>query len=216
MGEKSGHPFRGNQFTSSGGKHAANRGGKGAWLNQKIADHNAGVRKGGRVGSGAQIKEVKSLLKQHDAGLQKAYEGGKNISSATKAAGDKLWEKHGVSVSVEGGPGWRSTSGLTRSGKDLEPVLERADRMLKYKADMKKQSKMHKKTAQEIEAYGVKGGQSKDWRKSFKNRDAMNKWTEQQDAEVRATRPTEAAYASKVWRKQRADFLRQQRKSKRG
>jgi hypothetical protein len=40
-----------------------------------------------------------------------------------------------------------------------------------------------------IEAYGVKGPQSKSWRKEFKSANALNKWAEKNDAEVHGTRP---------------------------
>lgn len=36
------------------------------------------------------------------------------------------------------------------------------------------------------EAYGVKGMKNTPWRKSFKSREAMNKWVEANDAEVHA------------------------------
>lgn len=103
-----------------------------------------------------------------------------------------------------------------RAGMRAAEMKGAAKAAAKEKLAMKKTARGYKKTAQEIEAYGVKGGQSKDWRKSFKNREALNKWADKNDAETRATRPTEAAHSAKVWRKQRADFLRQQRKSKRG
>jgi hypothetical protein len=42
-----------------------------------------------------------------------------------------------------------------------------------------------------VEAYGVKGMKSLRWRKIFKNLDAMNKWVEENDAEVHATTDAE-------------------------
>lgn len=39
-----------------------------------------------------------------------------------------------------------------------------------------------------VEAHGVKGMQSKPWRKTFKNADAMNKWADKNQAEIHATR----------------------------
>jgi len=39
-----------------------------------------------------------------------------------------------------------------------------------------------------IEAYGVKGMQSRPWRKVFKNTDALEKWVDKNDAEVHGTR----------------------------
>lgn len=42
-----------------------------------------------------------------------------------------------------------------------------------------------------IEAYGVKGVKSTQWRKSFKDADALNKWAAANDAEVYGTRVLE-------------------------
>jgi hypothetical protein len=42
-----------------------------------------------------------------------------------------------------------------------------------------------------IEAYGVKGMQSKPWRKTFKNVDAMYAWAEKNDAEIQGFRDVE-------------------------
>jgi len=42
-----------------------------------------------------------------------------------------------------------------------------------------------------IEAHGVKGMNSTPWRKTFKNWDALEAWTEKNDAEVYATREEE-------------------------
>ena len=50
-----------------------------------------------------------------------------------------------------------------------------------------------KTAATKIEAYGVKGLQSKAWRKVFANEDALNRWLEKQDgnAEVYGVRDAE-------------------------
>lgn len=42
-----------------------------------------------------------------------------------------------------------------------------------------------------IEAYGVKGMKSTLWRRTFKNKDAMSKWVDKNDAEIYGTRETE-------------------------
>ena len=42
-----------------------------------------------------------------------------------------------------------------------------------------------------IEAYGVKGMKSIQWRKTFKNADALNKWLETNDAEMLGMRIVE-------------------------
>lgn len=47
------------------------------------------------------------------------------------------------------------------------------------------------KKAAKIEAYGVKGMNSKPWRKVFKNVEALNAWLEKNDAEVHGTREAE-------------------------
>lgn len=39
-----------------------------------------------------------------------------------------------------------------------------------------------------IEAHGVKGMKSTQWRKTFKNSDALNAWAEKNDAQVHGTR----------------------------
>lgn len=46
-------------------------------------------------------------------------------------------------------------------------------------------------TEKKIEAYGVKGMQSKPWHKVFKNSDAMVRWAEKNDADITATRDAE-------------------------
>jgi hypothetical protein len=349
MGEKAGHPFRGNQFTSSGGKHAANRGGKGAWLNQKIADHNAGVRKseagktplkeldkkiyqGTAWQRGEALEEARSRglkLNKSTSGLaivdqaransirratadlskgglpakeitgnlvkgqiearkakaqllrdarnperndgarlsgsqagqdlaqrmrgrhlyqdtQNAEVGGdtkylraktslvqkglKPSAMSTQLVRGEMRQRFDEAVELRRNRGARNSMSAPvrtqaqvqaqvandRAGMRAAEMKGAAKAAAKEKLEMKKLAKGYKKTAQEIEAYGVKGGQSKDWRKTFKNREELNKWADKNDAETRATRPTEAGYAAKVWRKQRADFLRQQRKSKRG
>jgi hypothetical protein len=45
-----------------------------------------------------------------------------------------------------------------------------------------------------IDAYGVKGMQSKRWRRVFKNREALEKWVEDNDAEVLGTADVEDNY----------------------
>lgn len=42
-----------------------------------------------------------------------------------------------------------------------------------------------------VEAYGVKGMQSKPWRKTFRSFDAMHAWVEKNDAEIHGTREIE-------------------------
>jgi hypothetical protein len=42
-----------------------------------------------------------------------------------------------------------------------------------------------------VEAYGVKGMKNSSWRKAFKSVEAMNKWVDQNDAEVHGTRDIE-------------------------
>lgn len=42
-----------------------------------------------------------------------------------------------------------------------------------------------------IEAYGVKGMQSKPWRRKFPNYEALAKWVEENDAEVHGIREVE-------------------------
>lgn len=39
-----------------------------------------------------------------------------------------------------------------------------------------------------VEAYGTRGLDSRPWRKTFKSVDAMNKWVEENDAQVAGTR----------------------------
>lgn len=46
-----------------------------------------------------------------------------------------------------------------------------------------------------IEAYGVKGMTSKQWRKVFKNADAMNKWCDDNDAEVHGQSNVEESFS---------------------
>ena len=45
-----------------------------------------------------------------------------------------------------------------------------------------------KATTPSIEAYGVKGMKSTQWRKTFKSVEALNAWLEKHDAEVHGTR----------------------------
>ena len=47
------------------------------------------------------------------------------------------------------------------------------------------------KPSGKVEAYGVKGMNSKPWRKTFKNTDALNVWVEKNSAEVHGTRSVE-------------------------
>lgn len=47
-----------------------------------------------------------------------------------------------------------------------------------------KGTKVAKPAPQPVEAYGVKGMKSTPWRKTFRSADAMNAWTEKNDAEV--------------------------------
>lgn len=42
-----------------------------------------------------------------------------------------------------------------------------------------------------VEAYGVKGMNSKQWRKTFKSFDALEKWLEKNDAQCHGTRDAE-------------------------
>lgn len=42
-----------------------------------------------------------------------------------------------------------------------------------------------------VEAHGVKGMQSKPWRKTFKSLEAMEAWLEKHDAELHGTRDVE-------------------------
>lgn len=51
-----------------------------------------------------------------------------------------------------------------------------------------------KRTANEsIEAYGTKGMNGKQWRRTFKSIEAMLKWCEKNDATVEGTRTTEVS-----------------------
>ena len=42
-----------------------------------------------------------------------------------------------------------------------------------------------------VEAYGVKGMNNTNWRRTFKNVEAMNAWVEKNDADVSGTREAE-------------------------
>jgi hypothetical protein len=55
-----------------------------------------------------------------------------------------------------------------------------------------------KKKEPKIEAYGVKGLTSKPWRKIFKNSEAMNKWCDENDAEVHASSEVEQPVSEAV------------------
>jgi hypothetical protein len=45
----------------------------------------------------------------------------------------------------------------------------------------------------QVEAHGVKGMDNKSWRKTFKDRAALDKWAESNDAEIQGTRESDAA-----------------------
>jgi len=111
MGEKAGHPFRGNQFTSSKG------GGKGG---------------GKGVGSGAQFADVKRRIVAHTKAADKAAFGGGSDKTVDKIE-QSAYDKHGISLTVDRRPGFAGTTGLSRSGRALEPVMERWESKLKTK-----------------------------------------------------------------------------------
>jgi hypothetical protein len=77
---------------------------------------------------GGQLSDVKKLVAAHDKAVQKAYVGNGSEKTIEKIA-NKAFEKHGVSLYVTAQPGMRETEGLTKTGRDLRPVLARAERM---------------------------------------------------------------------------------------
>jgi len=77
---------------------------------------------------GGQLSDVKKLVAAHDKAVQKAAWGNGSEKAVEKIA-DKAYEKHGISLYVHAQPGIRDTEGLTKTGRDLRPVLARAERM---------------------------------------------------------------------------------------
>jgi hypothetical protein len=81
--------------------------------------------------------------------------------------------------------------------KELTEWLDQASDVLPVGDDLMSQreeeslNKSLRKSKGGVEAYGVKGMKNSSWRKAFKSVEAMNKWVDQNDAEVQGTRDIE-------------------------
>ena len=137
--------------------------------------------------------------------LKKEYPGepGKAYATAWKIQGEEDKEemeegkaKHTIEAyGVKGmdSKQWRKTF---KDADDLNQWLEKNDaEMLGMRelegVDEDKEEMEEGKAKHTIEAYGVKGMDSKQWRKTFKDADDLNQWLEKNDAEMLGMRELE-------------------------
>jgi hypothetical protein len=80
-----------------------------------------------------------------------------------------------------------ATIGAPPRAQDVRPV---GDDLMSQREE-ENLNKSLRKSKGGVEAYGVKGMKNSSWRKAFKSVEAMNKWVDQNDAEVHGTRDIE-------------------------
>ena len=133
----------------------------------------------------AEMKEVDALAEWADS-LLEGGDGGEADDDAEKGitAGDEAGE---AEEDLTEAPGAETL----KHNQDTEAKNLKAFGLAEDELD--EASDEYSIPEGKIEAHGVRGMQSKPWRKTFKNVDQMNAWAEKYDAEIHGTRDVEQA-----------------------
>jgi hypothetical protein len=117
--------------------------------------------------------------------LYKGWVGETLLDDKQFGYGQRLEAKRWVEVNA-------TNAGPKYAAKDaLRPVRVGGRDDLMSQREEENLRKALRKNKGGIEAYGVKGFKNTSWRKVFKSREALEKWCEENDAEVQGTRDVE-------------------------